>query len=256
MLLSVVTVCYNAVNTIENCMRSVDIQLGSALDFEHIIVDGASTDGTIEIINSHAREYRKVFSEPDMGIYDAMNKGIIHSSGEFVMFLNADDRFYSDDVISKIIKYLKSSQSDFLCGDIVFEKRSRIIRRVNAPRKLRRSYFKLGFSPPHPACVIRKSKLVAVGGFSQSYPVCGDVDLLWRLTCQNAIYERIPMVCTIMSLGGVSTRGMSSYVSISRELVSLTAVENKPVWRFLIWARVVFKLSQLSLRLKNITTGS
>lgn len=189
---------------------------------------------------------RRVFSQPDRGIYDAMNEGIRKASGKYIMFLNADDRFYGSDVLDKIVHRLEASPHiDFWCGNVCFEKNFKFTRYVCAPRNFNIFSFKAGFFLPHPGSVIKRKVLLEVGMFNLNFPICGDLELMWKIASNNSSYRSLSLDTTIMSLGGVSTQGARSYYQISKEIIQLTNVESNFFWKAVIWLRGIFKLPEL-----------
>ena len=132
MRISIVTICYNSEKTILDTINSVNDQLYK--NIEHVFIDGLSKDSTLEIIKKKSLRLNKLISEKDIGIYDAMNKGIKHSTGEYLLFLNSDDILFEEDTISKIVNQIKSHSLDALYGNIVFMNNSFFLSKpANAP---------------------------------------------------------------------------------------------------------------------------
>ena len=127
MLISIITVCYNSASTIEQTIQSVAQQ--SYGDIEHIIIDGDSKDATVDIIKSHDKLISQWISEPDYGIYDAMNKGIAMAKGEVIGFLNADDVFADDNILTQVAQSFENDKLEAVFGDIEFVKEGKVVRK-------------------------------------------------------------------------------------------------------------------------------
>src|SRR5690606_6026983 len=149
MRISIITVCYNSSKTIENTIKSVQNQ--NYPDIEYIIIDGASIDGTVDIIRKYENIIDKWVSEPDRGLYDAINKGISRATGLYVGILNSDDVFFENNTVEKIADFLKANaELDAVTGDIVQHRNGKIIRKYSSAKWLPHK-LKIGFMPPHPS---------------------------------------------------------------------------------------------------------
>ena len=213
MKISVITACRNAASTISDTLHSVAWQ--SHQDKEHIVIDGASTDGTVTILRSHKAKF---ISEADSGVYQAMNKGIHHAEGEFVGFLNADDTFFDRDSLSVIAEH--ADGVDLVYGNLVIVDRTdplKVVRYYDASR-FKRWQMRFGYMPPHPTVYVRRSVLMDARGFNERYKIGGDFDLLLRLLWQRRCRARfIDRTLVSFKNGGMSTRGFSSTFAINRE---------------------------------------
>ena len=205
-LLSVVTVVKNAVDTIEDTIKSVLSQ--STKNFEYVVVDGDSIDGTTEKIRKYSSEIDILDSRPDGGIYEAMNNAIRLCSGKYIQYLNADDRLFDSTVLEMVEKELIDSKPDILSGKIVLEYEGFAVIR-EAP--LMRSLLRKAIMPPHQGMFIRKDLLDLTDGFSLEYRSSGDLDLLIRIVEQNPIIRYVPHVVAIMRSGGISSNKSISY---------------------------------------------
>jgi glycosyltransferase len=212
MRISVVTVCFNSVKTIADTLRSVALQ--SHPDVEHIIVDGASTDGTIERVRTTASLGIRVVSEPDEGIYDAMNKGLALASGDVVAFLNSDDCYVDANVLSDVAAAFEAGDPDLVYGDISM---------VNANGEMVR-YWRTGVVPdgglrasqiPHPALFVRKRVLNTVSpAFDPKYRIASDLkQQLILINQRGARGVYVPRPLVTMRIGGASTGDLSGYVT-------------------------------------------
>jgi len=201
--ISVVTVCYNSVDTIVDTLQSVLRQ--DHADAEHIVVDGGSTDGTANIVGRCKGRIVKFISEPDEGIYDAMNKGVRLASGDIIGFLNADDVYADTRVLSDVAAMMMTTELDAVYGDLVYVRRddpARVTRYWKAGKYLPGS-FRLGWAPPHPTFFCRRQLFEQHGYFNPLYRIAGDFELMLRLIEKNRIhvgYIQRPLVR--MRVGG------------------------------------------------------
>lgn len=208
MKISIVTVAYNAEKTISETIESVCSQ--SYSNIEYIVIDGASTDRTCEIIEEH--KYRnkisRAISEADDGIYFAMNKGIAMSTGDVVGFLNADDCYAHSKVIEMIAAVFENQEIDCCYGDLYFINRKfseKIIRKWHS-NEYKDGSFEKGWMPPHPTLFVRKNFLEACSGFDTSYQMASDFDLCLRLLAKYRLRSQyIPSPLVLMKSGGVSS---------------------------------------------------
>jgi glycosyltransferase len=215
---SVVTACYNSVETIETTIRSVKSQ--SYGNIEHVFVDGGSTDETLNVISSGARHPHSVLSEPDSGIYDALNKGIARATGDVVGFLHADDFYTNDDVVKKIAECFVRSEVQAVYGDLQYVSQTnteKVIRtwdtKTFSPGRLKR-----GWMPPHPTLYVRKEWYEKIGGFDTQYRIAADYLSILRFFSNpdfNAMY--LPQVLVRMRSGGVSNRSLKNIIQKSKE---------------------------------------
>ena len=189
--ISIITVCFNSVATIEDTIRSVLAQDHS--NIEYIVIDGGSTDGTVEIITQYAASIDHFVTEPDKGIYDAMNKGVSLATGDLVGVLNSDDFYAQADAVSTIAKSLEAHDADVVFGDLVFVSPAdptRIVRAYNAgafrPWKLR-----FGWMPPHPSTFIRRNLFKEFGAYSLNFSTGADYEMFVRLLLRHRV--KIPV---------------------------------------------------------------
>lgn len=198
-LISVITVVYNNAAGLETVINSVSNQTYGNL--EHIVIDGGSTDGTIDVIRRHGSSFAYWVSEPDSGIYDAMNKGIIASHGQLIAILNSDDVFYSPDSISAIAeKYL--SDNEFIVSPVVTScYGENILIPVEKQPKLNQH---LPFS--HTCCVFPAGLFKRFGLYDTYYRIAGDSDFIMRLFTNGIGYHVIDTPVTFMSKGGISNQ--------------------------------------------------
>ncbi len=217
---SVITVCFNSAATIADTLSSVAAQEG--VEVEHIVVDGASTDGTMEVIRGHAWKPARVISEPDRGIYDAMNKGIAAATGEVVGFLNADDVFASPAALRSIAHAFEHPATDAVYGDLVYVRSNDLGASVRYWRSgpFRVGATAYGWAAPHPTFYVRRRLLEQHGGFDLRFRVAGDAELMIRLLERHRIRVRyLPEVLVRMRVGGVSNRSVHNVLRGNAEII-------------------------------------
>lgn len=220
MSISVITVCFNSVKTIENTIRSVAGQTHS--DIEHIVVDGASTDGTLDVIDRYLDKLAKVVSEPDRGIYDAMNKGLQLASGKVIGFLNADDVYADSGVLERVSAIMEAEKLDALFGDAEFVSPARPDRPLRRYRSKRFCPERIawGWMPAHPALFLRRQVYERFGSFRTDYRIAGDFELVARMFHGGSLsYRHVPEVLVRMRTGGVSTGGWRNTILLNREVL-------------------------------------
>lgn len=220
MKISIITVCYNAEKYIRDCLDSVLAQ--DHPDIEHIIVDGASTDGTLEILKSYEKQVAKIISEKDEGLYDAMNKGVAMATGEVIGILNADDLYPNSKVLSLVATAFENPATQMSFGDLVYvneDDLDKVVRYYQA-NNYRNSWWGQGKMPPHPTFFLRRNVYEKHGDFDTSFEICADFDLMVRLFHkENLAYTYIPETLVKMRTGGSSTRGIKSTLTINKEML-------------------------------------
>ena len=219
-LISIITVCYNSEAHVEHALRSVDEQTWPHR--EHLVIDGASTDATLRIVDAHRRQWRHVVSEPDRGIYDAMNKGVNLATGDVIGFLNSDDYYAHDQVLAHVEQTFRSGRFEAMFGDVAFfrpEHPERIVRRYRA-HHFKPARLAWGWMPPHPALFVRRDVFRRVGPFRTDMRIAGDFDWIVRAFWKAGIYYRhLPEILVHMRTGGVSTAGWRNTLLLNREVI-------------------------------------
>jgi glycosyltransferase involved in cell wall biosynthesis len=215
---SVITVCFNSAKTILNTIESVLSQ--EYPNVEYIIIDGGSTDGTLDIVQKYKDKITKVVSEVDKGIYDAMNKGINLASGEIIGFLNADDIYTNENVLNTIAETMKNKSIDACYADLVFvNNHNKIVRKYNSSL-FKPSLINCGWMPAHPTLYVRRRVFELYGGFKTNYKIAADFEFVARVLGKYAVSAKyIPEVLIKMRQGGVSTKNLKSNWIISKEIV-------------------------------------
>lgn len=218
MKVSIITVSYNSERTIEKTIQSVISQDYNTI--EYIIIDGKSTDNTIEICKKYANKISIIISEKDNGIYDAMNKGIALASGDIIGILNSDDWYANDHVISDVVNEILKTKADALYGDLIYvnEKNLTKAKRYWKSGKFKKNKFKFGWMPPHPTVFIKKVLYEKFGTFNLTLKSAADYELMLRFFFKNNIIPcYLPKVITIMRLGGKSNATISNRVKANQE---------------------------------------
>jgi glycosyltransferase involved in cell wall biosynthesis len=218
-MVSVVTVCFNAAATIGDALASVATQTYPHV--QHIVVDGGSRDATMVIVGQFPHVASAV-SEPDRGIYDAMNKGLARADGEIVCFLNADDKYAHPDALARAARLMADDGLDAVFGDVEFfraEGPERVIRRYSS-HKFSPATIADGWMPAHPALFMRRAVFEAVGPFKTDYRIAGDFEFIARAFGPGELrYRYVPEVFVRMRTGGVSTSGLRGTILLNREVL-------------------------------------
>lgn len=216
--ISIITVVRNRVNVIGQAISSIRSQ--SYHQIEHVIIDGASTDGTLQLIQKVAGENAALISEPDSGIYDALNKGILNSTGDVIGVLHSDDYFADELVISQVSKLFEDPSVDIVYGDLDYVSNvdlDKVIRHWVAG-EFSQAKLAWGWMPPHPTVFIRRSIIEKYGSYDTSYRISGDYDSLLRYFGRDkpgAIY--LKRVLVKMRIGGESNQSISHIMRKMRE---------------------------------------
>lgn len=218
MKISLITVCYNSSKTIEKTIQSVLAQTYKNL--EYIVVDGASNDSTLEIIDTYRNQIAKVVSEKDHGMYDALNKGIALASGEVVGILNADDRFASNDIIETVATHFtQNPATDCIIADIAFVDEKDKITRYYSSGTFKPSKFAWGFMPAHPTFYCKTTHFKTYGNYRLDFDIAADYELLIRFLKVNRLkFDYLRLLMVKMNLGGKSTNGLKSTLKINAEI--------------------------------------
>jgi glycosyltransferase involved in cell wall biosynthesis len=242
MKVSIITVCFNSASTIENTLLSIKRQ--TYTDIEHIVIDGGSTDGTLNIISRYQNHITTFVSEPDLGIYDAMNKGLALATGEIVAFLNADDTYVDINIVAIVAKMIDAEQLDALFGDVIFfhpNNPDRIIRRYSSA-KFTPKRIACGWMPAHPTLFLRRSVIQQVGFFRNDYQIAGDFEYIVRLFWLRKLkYLYLPEIMVRMQMGGISTRWRTK-LQLNREVLRACQENGVPTNLLKILSRYPLKL--------------
>lgn len=211
MKISVITVSFNSARTIEDTIKCVLEQ--TYHNIEYIVVDGASKDGTLHIVQKYKDQITKIISEPDNGIYDAMNKGIRLATGDVVAFLNADDFYVGSKVLEKVAEAFQENNTDSVYGDLCYvsqEDSAKIIRYWKAGTFTEKKFLR-GWMPPHPTFFVKRTVLEQYGVFDASFRFAGDYELILRLLYKHRISSYyIPYCLVKMRVGGAGNKSLGN----------------------------------------------
>ena len=215
MIISIITVCYNSSRTISRTIKSVLNQ--NNVQLEYLIVDGASKDDTVEIAESYRMQFEqkgisyRIISEPDNGIYDAMNKGILASNGDIVGILNSDDYYASEDVLSSIMLCFEKNKTDSVYGDLLYIRGDKKYRYWKAGKQ---QSFRTGWMPPHPTFFVKKAVYDKCGLFRLDCGINADYEIMLRFFEVHKISSFwLNKICTYMEAGGTSNNGFQSRIA-------------------------------------------
>jgi glycosyltransferase involved in cell wall biosynthesis len=246
MKVSIITVCFNSAKYINSAIRSVLDQ--NYNNIEYIIIDGGSNDETISIIESYTGKVDRVVSEPDNGIYDAMNKGVMLATGDIIVLLNSDDYYYDEDVVTNVVKWFTCHPSaDVVIGSVDFVHANNLSKPVRLFSSMSFSPWKMryGFGPAHPAAFIRRSAYGTVGLYSDTFKNAGDFDWFLRAFLVHGLtYVLLDKTLVRMRDGGVSTSGWRSWWVSSNEIL-------KSLKRNKIYSNLFFVLVRLPFKYFN-----
>lgn len=201
-LLSIITINYNDATGLQKTMESVKQQ--SSSDFEHIVIDGNSNDGSLEVIKSFTYSQLQFVSEPDSGIYNAMNKGIAKANNKYLLFLNSGDVLERPEVVSKVLPYLKNDYA-VLAGNLIFDEDSGMRLREH-PEELSFSYL-VGNAISHPSTFIKKSLFTKYGKYDENFKIVSDWAFFLKiLGINNETYMKLPETISIFNTKGISSQ--------------------------------------------------
>ncbi len=228
MKVSIITVVFNNSKTITDAINSVLSQ--NYPNIEYIIIDGKSTDGTLDIIISYSDKITKVISEPDNGIYDAMNKGIMYATGDIIGILNSDDIYADEKVILDVANLFISNKSlDIVYGNLVYvkaEDTNHVVRNWISKAYFKK-YFEWGNVPPHPTLFLKKSVYNKVGLFNLEFKLAADYEFMLRLFKKfdfESQYSNRLMVK--MRLGGATNKNLKNITNGNKEIIKAWVYNN------------------------------
>lgn len=218
MKVSIITICYNSIETIEDTLKSVLSQ--DYKDIEYIIVDGKSSDGTLEVIKKYSSQIAKIVSENDKGLYDALNKGISIATGDIIGFLHSDDLYYDTTVLSRVVRNFLNSDVDSVYGDLIYVKRNnpdKIVRYWES-KPYSHGLFLKGWMPAHPTFFVKKSIYHSYGNFNLELKSAADYEIMLRFLHKHKISTTyLPQVLIKMRVGGKSNVSLSNRLKANRE---------------------------------------
>lgn len=244
MKISVITVVYNSRSTIRSAIESVLAQ--SYPDIEYIVVDGASTDGTMDIVREYSHAINCIISEPDQGIYDAMNKGLRCATGDIVGILNADDYFVDEHVIARIAASFEEAHTEIIYSNVEFISPSN-------PDKIVRFYssasfspelFRFGMQPAHPTFYTRLENFRKYGYYRTDLKIAADFELLLRfIKIRHLSCKYVKDVWVKMRTGGIST-GIRNKIRLNNEILQACRLNGLHTNLLLIYSKYLFKMQE------------
>lgn len=245
MKVSIITVCFNSNKTIKDTIESVMSQ--DYKDIEYIVVDGGSTDGTLEILTKYQTRISKYISESDEGVYDAMNKGIKLATGDIVGFLNAGDFYAVETAVSQIATSLQENDCEIVYADLEYVAENnpgKTVRKWKS-QPYQSGLFKKGWHPPHPTFFAKKTVFDKYGGFDLSYNIGADYELMLRfLQRYNIKTEYIPRVLVKMRSGGISNKNLYQIIKANIECYRAWRKNGLKVTPLIMLKKPVSKLVQ------------
>jgi glycosyltransferase len=244
MKISIVTPCYNSVLTIEATIQGVLSQKN--VDVEHIVIDGGSTDGTVDIIKKYNDKIFYWVSEKDNGIYDAMNRGIKMASGKIIGILNSDDLFDNDKVLANVIEAFRDEKIEAVYGDVgYFSTDVNKMTRIWRAGEYRENKLNNGWIIPHPALFLHRTVYEKCGLFNSNFKIAGDYEFILRiLKIYRVNIKYFPRVLVRMYNGGASGRDIGQRRIGWKELKRAWLVNNLKIPSFFIARRILSKLTQ------------
>ena len=250
-MISIITATFNSAKTLKDTIQSVLRQTNK--DFEYLIIDGGSTDETIDIVKSYESEFSgrlKWVSEKDQGIYDAMNKGIKMASGDVVGILNSDDYFTSDDILQTVDNAFKSHEIDAIYGDIHFIRDGNLQKcvRYYSSRMFRPFWLRFGFMPAHPSFYCKREIFDKAGLYSLDYKIGADYEMMVRLFKRlkiKTLYVNKDFVT--MRTGGASNTNVRSRLTLIEEDVKACRENGIYTNRFFIMLKFLYKIFEFRI---------
>ncbi len=257
---SIITTAYNAASTISSCLESSKQQ---TYPTEHIIIDGASTDGTVEIIKKYIPAITTLISEPDQGIYDALNKGIKLATGEVIGILHADDMYAGQGVLAKVAKVFQDPFVHSCYGDLIYvaeqesgdgpeaagdKEKFRTIRYWKSG-EFKPEKFYWGWMPPHPTFFVRRAIYEKYGLFNLNLGTAADYEIMLRFLLKHRISTRyIPEVLVKMRTGGVSNASLENRIKANKMDRQAWRVNGLMPYPWTLWMKPARKIGQYFLR--------
>lgn len=255
MKVSIITVVLNNVEYIEACIQSVLNQ--DYKNIEYIVIDGGSTDGTIDIIKKYKDKINAWISEPDDGIYGALNKGIGMTSGDIIGILHSDDLYMDVHVISNVVREFCKNNVDSVYADLVYVERNNLnkVVRYYDSSVFQVSKFAYGWMPAHPTCFIKNNIYKKYGLYKTDYIIAADYELLVRFYARHKVsYSYLPKVIVKMRNGGLSTSNFKSNFILNSEIVCACRDNGIETNIFKVYSKYFVKMFQLIKRPRQIIT--
>jgi len=221
MKISIITTTFNSASFIDDCLASVKKQ--TFKEIQHIIIDGSSSDETLKILNSRRDQISDLVSEPDRGIYDAMNKGIKLAKGDIIGILNSDDFYPREDILENVIREFKRNPFLDACyADLVYVDRKNLSKNIRywKSSKFIPGSFSKAWCPPHPTFFVRRSVYENFGSFDTNYQISADFELMFRfLEINKIVVHYVPEVWVKMRTGGKSNKSLKNIFFQNQEII-------------------------------------
>jgi len=248
MKLSIITVCFNSADTIEDAIRSILSQ--DYENIEYIVVDGGSSDGTLDILTKYQSRISTCIFEPDSGVYEAMNKGIKLSSGDIIAVLNSDDMYANRSVVREMVEFIENHNLDAAYGDLVYVDKGDLekVTRVWRPGEYKKGAFRYGWVIPHPTFFCREQVFEKYGYFNENFRIAADFELMLRFIEKHQInVGYLPKVIVKMRIGG-NANVLRGIIRGNQEIIRSFRLNNLRLspWFFLL--KPITKISQLFKR--------
>lgn len=247
MKVSIITATYNSAETLPDTLASLQSQ--TYQNIEYIVIDGASRDGTLELVRACPR-LTTLISEPDKGIYDALNKGIAQATGDIIGFLHSDDILAYPEAIADIVAHFKNTDSDAVYADLVYVNRSDLKKPIRLWKSgaYQRSKLVLGWMPPHPTFYLKREHYDHFGGFDLGYKISADYESILRYLWREKLHaDYLPKVLVKMRVGGISNRSISTIIRKSREDISAIR-KNRLFWPLTLVCKNLIKIPQFLVK--------
>ncbi len=248
MKITLITVTYNSEKYLSQCIASIRNQTYD--NIEHIIIDGKSTDNTVSIIKENESKIKYWISEPDRGMYDAINKGIKQATGEVIGILNSDDILATDDAIENIVKAFKEQNVDSVYGDLQYVDKQNTNRvfRVWKGKTYKRSLFKMGWMPGHPTFYIKKSAIDKFGGYENHYFTAADYEFMARYLYKHKVSSYyLPQLIVKMRTGGASNKNLNQRLRANRRDYLAMKVNSIPMPFMVSILKPLIKMHQFNI---------
>lgn len=227
MKISIITSVYNNRDTISDAIKSVLSQ--TYPNIEYIVIDGASRDGTIDIIRTYEDRISTLVSEPDRGIYDGLNKGVSYATGDVIAFLHSDDLYNDPDVVARVAEAFNTTGADAVYGDLIYTPKadtSKVLRYWKS-RDFHPKLLKQGWMPAHPTFFARRELYERYGAFDTTFRIAADYDFMLRVLSQGIKTHYLPNVLYKMRVGGESNKSIQNIIKKMRE--DYRALENNRI---------------------------
>jgi len=252
MKISIITATYNSEATLSSCMMSVLQQ--SYQNIEYIIIDGNSTDETLELVKQNQLKFPKIefkiLSEPNNGIYDALNKSIQSATGEIIGFVHSDDMLADNHIVSMVANQFYKENIDGIYGDLQYVDKNNIdkVIRYWKSADFNSNLLKKGWMPAHPTLFLKKEVYEKHGNFNLSYKISADYDFMLRiLKDESLIFNYLPKVITKMRVGGISNRSLKNIIKKTKEDYRAVLSNNIGGW-YLIFLKNISKVRQFIIK--------